>query len=94
MITKLARLGEVSQGEAPKGSVSIPVAGGSFALPLAGIVDVSAEKARLEKSLGKLAKELGGLRGPSPGWPSWDRRPISIWFSNTQNPAPTTRGGF
>ncbi|MEM6595722.1 MAG: class I tRNA ligase family protein, partial [Pseudomonadota bacterium] len=63
MIKKLARLGEVSSGEAPKGSVSIPVVGGSFALPLAGIVDVSTEKARLEKSLGKLAKELGGLRG-------------------------------
>jgi valyl-tRNA synthetase len=63
MIKKLARLGEISQGEAPKGSVSIPTAGGSFALPLAGIVDVSAEKSRLEKSLGKLTKELGGLRG-------------------------------
>ncbi|WP_298356385.1 valine--tRNA ligase [uncultured Litoreibacter sp.] len=63
LIKKLARLGEVSTGEAPKGSVSIPVAGGNFALPLAGIVDVSAEKARLEKSLAKLAKELGGLRG-------------------------------
>jgi len=63
LIRKLARLGEVSAGAAPKGSVSIPVAGGNFALPLAGIVDVSAEKARLEKSLGKLSKELGGLRG-------------------------------
>ncbi len=63
LIRKLARLGEITQGDAPKGSVSIPVAGGSFALPLDGIVDVSAEKARLEKSLGKLAKELGGLRG-------------------------------
>ncbi len=63
LIRKLARLGEITQGEAPKGSVSIPVAGGSFALPLDGIVDVSAEKARLEKALGKLAKELGGLRG-------------------------------
>jgi valyl-tRNA synthetase len=63
LIRKLARFGEVSAGAAPKGSVSIPVAGGNFALPLAGIVDVSAEKARLEKSLGKLTKELGGLRG-------------------------------
>ncbi|MBT8475635.1 MAG: hypothetical protein KJO78_09205, partial [Alphaproteobacteria bacterium] len=33
------------------------------ALPLADIIDVSAEKARLEKSLQKLGKELGGLRG-------------------------------
>jgi len=63
LILKLARIDSVSQGAAPKGSVTIPVAGGSFALPLEGIIDVNEEKARLEKTLGKLAKELGGLRG-------------------------------
>ncbi|WP_298257440.1 valine--tRNA ligase [uncultured Litoreibacter sp.] len=63
LILKLARIENVSVGEAPKGSVTIPVAGGNFALPLEGIIDVDEEKARLEKSLGKLAKELGGLRG-------------------------------
>ncbi len=64
LIVKLARLGEVTVADnAPKGCVSLPVAGGTFALPLEGIVDISAEKARLEKSLGKLVKELGGLRG-------------------------------
>ena len=36
--------------------------GGTFGLPLADII-IDAEKERLEKSLGKLAKELGGLRG-------------------------------
>jgi valyl-tRNA synthetase len=41
--------------------VAIP--GGTFGLPLADIIDIDAEKERLEKSLGKLAKELGGLRG-------------------------------
>ena len=39
------------------------VPGGTFGLPLADIIDIEAEKERLEKSLGKLAKELGGLRG-------------------------------
>ncbi|TDT75108.1 valyl-tRNA synthetase [Litoreibacter halocynthiae] len=63
LILKLARIEGVTEGPAPKGSVTIPVAGGSFALPLAGIIDVDAEKTRLEKTLGKLAKELGGLRG-------------------------------
>ncbi|SFR56394.1 valine--tRNA ligase [Litoreibacter janthinus] len=63
LILKLARIDSVSEGSAPKGSVTIPVAGGNFALPLAGIIDVDEEKARLEKTLGKLAKELGGLRG-------------------------------
>jgi valyl-tRNA synthetase len=64
LIMKLARIDSITVAdEAPKGSVTIPVEGGSFALPLADIIDVSAEKARLEKGLGKLAKELGGLRG-------------------------------
>ena len=37
--------------------------GGTFGLPLAGLIDVAAEIARLEKTSQKLAKELGGLRG-------------------------------
>jgi valyl-tRNA synthetase len=41
----------------------VAVEGGTFGLPLADIIDVDEEKARLEKTLGKLAKELGGLRG-------------------------------
>jgi len=48
---------------APKGAATIAVDGATFALPLEGLIDVAAEKARLEKSLGKLGKELGGLRG-------------------------------
>ena len=55
--------GMESADEAPKGSATIAVAGGTFSLPLAGLVDVDAEKPRLEKTLGKLTKELGGLRG-------------------------------
>jgi valyl-tRNA synthetase len=48
---------------APKGAATIAVDGATFALPLAGLIDVAAEKSRLEKSLQKLAKELGGMRG-------------------------------
>ncbi len=47
----------------PKGAATIAVEGGTFALPLAGLIDVSAEKARLEKALQKLGKDLGGLKG-------------------------------
>ncbi len=63
LILKLARIDSVSKGEAPKGSVSIPVPGGNFALPLADIIDIAEEKTRLEKTLGKLQKEIGGLKG-------------------------------
>jgi valyl-tRNA synthetase len=59
-----AGIGELTAADAaPKGSATIAVEGGTFALPLEGLIDVAAERARLEKSLGKLEKELGGLRG-------------------------------
>ncbi len=64
LIKRLARIDSLSKVEtAPKGCVSISAPGASFLLPLADIIDIDGEKARLEKSLGKLAKELGGLRG-------------------------------
>ena len=64
LIAKLARIDSLTDVPAfPKGTVTIPVEGGIFGLPLADIIDVSAEKARLEKTLEKLAKEIGGLKG-------------------------------
>ncbi len=64
MILRLARVEGLSEVEAfPKGTVTLNVPGGQFGLPLADIIDVEAEKARLEKTLGKLAKEIGGLEG-------------------------------
>ncbi|MHA7852159.1 valine--tRNA ligase [Roseovarius sp.] len=64
MITRLARIGEFTHVEAlPKGCITVAVEGGSFGMPVADIIDVAEEKARLEKTLGKLEKELGGLRG-------------------------------
>ena len=42
---------------APKGAATIAVEGGTFALPLEGLIDVAAERSRLEKSVGKLEKE-------------------------------------
>jgi valyl-tRNA synthetase len=64
LILKLARIDSVTEmADLPKGSVTIPVEGGTFALPLADIIDVDEEKARLEKALGKLEKEIGGLKG-------------------------------
>lgn len=64
LIFKLARVESLTKVDAfPKGTATIAVDGATFGLPLEGVIDVAAEKARLEKSLGKLAKELGGLRG-------------------------------
>ncbi|OAN72345.1 valine--tRNA ligase [Sulfitobacter sp. EhC04] len=47
----------------PKGTASIPARAATLGLPLEGIIDIAAEKARLQKSLDKLGKEIGGLRG-------------------------------
>ena len=47
----------------PKGSATIAVEGGTFALPLADIIDIAAEKSRLSKTLDKLAKDAAGLNG-------------------------------
>ncbi len=64
LIFKIARVVSLEEVETfPKGTATVAVDGATFGLPLADIIDIDAEKARLEKGLGKLAKELGGLRG-------------------------------
>jgi valyl-tRNA synthetase len=64
LIQRLARVETLADAPlAPKGSATIAVPGATFALPLADIIDVAAEKARLRKTLDKLAKDMGGLKG-------------------------------
>jgi valyl-tRNA synthetase len=63
LIRRLARIESLSQADAvPRGAITIAVEGGSFALPLAGVIDLAAERARLEKTLDKIEKDLAGLR--------------------------------
>jgi valyl-tRNA synthetase len=64
LIRRLARIESLTDAKtAPKGAITIPVEGAAFALPLEGVIDIGEEKARLTKSLEKLEKDLGGLRG-------------------------------
>ncbi len=64
MILKLARVDSLTPTDSmPKGCITVPVSGATFGLPLADIIDIDAEKARLSRTLDKLAKELGGLKG-------------------------------
>jgi len=64
LIKRLARIESLHPADAaPKGAVTVAVEGGTFCLPLADVIDVAGEQARLEKTLGKLAKEMGGLKG-------------------------------
>lgn len=65
VIMRLARLESITahEGDAPQGALQVVVDEATLFLPLAGIIDVDQEKARLGKSLEKLNKEMGGLRG-------------------------------
>jgi valyl-tRNA synthetase len=63
LIKRLARVDALTVGDAPTGSLTVGTKGATFALPLADIIDVDAEKARITKSLGKVEKEANGLRG-------------------------------
>ncbi len=64
LIKRLARIESLERADTfPKGTVTVAAEGAVFGLPLAGVIDIAEEKARLEKTLGKLEKELGGLRG-------------------------------
>jgi len=63
LIKRLARIESLRESDAaPRGSLTIAVDGGTFALPLEGVIDIAEERARLEKTLSKLEKELGGMR--------------------------------
>jgi valyl-tRNA synthetase len=59
LIRRLARLSSIEAlaGAMPKGAVQIVVGTTTVALPLAGVVDVAKERARLEKDGAKLAGE-------------------------------------
>jgi valyl-tRNA synthetase len=58
-LKRLARLSEITFADAPsKGSVQLLVRGEVAALPLAGVVDLSAERARLEKEIAKCDQDI------------------------------------
>ena len=62
LIQRLARLSECAVAEhPPEGSVTVPMEDCTINLPLKGLIDVAVEKARLEKALAKVSKEIKGL---------------------------------
>ncbi|MEQ8179779.1 MAG: class I tRNA ligase family protein, partial [Amphiplicatus sp.] len=62
IVSRLARLSLIDHAaEAPKGAVQIVHDGAVFALPLEGVIDIGAEKARLEKEIAKAADEIARI---------------------------------
>jgi valyl-tRNA synthetase len=59
VIRRMARLGEISfAASAPEGAVQLLVRGEVAALPLKGVIDLAAEKARLHKELAKADADI------------------------------------
>lgn len=62
LITRLARLEDISpQSTVPGESAQFVVGEATWALPLAGFIDIAAEKSRLEKEVGKLDAEVSQI---------------------------------
>lgn len=63
-IKRLARVEAISVAEvAPKGAAQIIVGEATACLPLGALIDLSAEKARIEKAIAKVDQELGRIAG-------------------------------
>jgi len=63
-ISRLARLESLTfAADVPEGSAQIVLDEAVISLPLKGVIDFGAEKARLEKDLEKTAKEMGSIDG-------------------------------
>jgi valyl-tRNA synthetase len=61
MIARLARASSVTFADAaPPRSAQVLVRGETVAMPLAGLIDIEAEKGRLTKELGKLEADIAG----------------------------------
>ena len=62
LIERLARVTEVTEtSDIPSGALQIVVDEATFLLPLAGVIDVAAEKARLARERDKIDAEIGKI---------------------------------
>jgi len=63
-IMRLARLSAITfEDQVPKASAQLVLDEATIALPLEGVIDFAAEKARLAKELEKIAKDMGVIDG-------------------------------
>lgn len=61
LLGRMARIDGMSIGDAPKGALQVVVDEAVVALPLAGVIDLDAEKARLEKAIAKADGEIAKI---------------------------------
>jgi valyl-tRNA synthetase len=62
VIKRMAKIGDISMTDVPPaGAVQLLVRGDTVALPLKGIIDLAAEKARLEREKAKAEAEINRI---------------------------------
>src|SRR5262249_47743607 len=62
VIKRMAKVADISMAEVPPaGAVQLLVRGDTVALPLKGVIDLAAEKARLEKEKGKAEADINRI---------------------------------
>ncbi|NWG93290.1 MAG: class I tRNA ligase family protein, partial [Parvularculaceae bacterium] len=88
LVARLARLERISVAAgAPKGAVQVVHEGEVYALPLAGIIDIAAEKARLAKEIDKCAKEIDAIDKKMANPNFVERAPVEIVEENRERRA-------
>ncbi|MEZ5983077.1 MAG: valine--tRNA ligase [Parvularculaceae bacterium] len=88
VIARLARLETVAQeAAAPKGAVQVIHEGAVFALPLAGVIDIAAERARLTKEIDKCVKEVSAIDKKLGNANFVERAPVEVVEENRERRA-------
>lgn len=79
VLSRLARLSEITTADAaPKGAVQIVHGDGMAALPVAGLMDIGEEKARLSKEIAKAEDEIAGIDKKLANKNFVERAPASV----------------
>ena len=91
-IARLARLDGISFAKAPpKGAAQIVLGETTAALPLAGVIDMDAERARLTREIEKCLGRDRARSTPSSATPTSSPRRRPRWWRRTTSAAPPSR---
>ena len=83
VLKRLARLADISEADAvPEGAVQAVLGEATLALPLADVIDVDAEKARLTKDIGKVEGEIKKISGKLGNQGFLDKAPEAVIEEN------------
>ena len=83
VLKRLARLAEITEADVvPEGAVQTVLGEATLAIPLADVIDVDAEKARLKKDIGKVDGEIKKISGKLNNQGFLDKAPQAVVDEN------------